>query len=106
MTSILFTPAQNDSSITLPFPVETGVQVDRTVVATFEQVTFEADVKWGQDLPLTLIWNFGDGYFGTGLIVSHAYDRLGVYTVTLSVTDSRKIVRITKPLSIVVKVRR
>jgi PKD repeat protein len=33
-------------------------------------------------------WNFGNGKFGTGKIVTQAYAIAGIYTVTLNVTDS------------------
>ncbi|HJR34115.1 MAG TPA: PKD domain-containing protein, partial [Gemmatimonadales bacterium] len=39
--------------------------------------------------PLTFSWDFGDGTTGTGPTPSHAYAELGVYLVTLTVTDSR-----------------
>ncbi len=40
------------------------------------------------DTPLTYAWDFGDGTTGTGVKPSHAYASYGVYTVTLTVTDS------------------
>lgn len=33
-------------------------------------------------------WDFGDGHFGRGVLESHRYDRLGTFSVTLTVTDS------------------
>ena len=41
------------------------------------------------DLPLTYAWDFGDGSTGTGANPTHAYATDGVYTVTLTVTDSK-----------------
>ena len=37
--------------------------------------------------PLTYSWDFGDGATGTGPTPSHAYTSLGVFTVTLVVSD-------------------
>jgi hypothetical protein len=36
---------------------------------------------------LTYQWDFGDGKVGTGAIVQHKYQKLGVFTVTLVVSD-------------------
>lgn len=35
------------------------------------------------------LWDFGDGTQGTGERTIHAYESLGIYTVTLSVTDNK-----------------
>jgi len=37
---------------------------------------------------LTYAWDFGDGSTGTGAMPSHAYTATGIYTVSLTVTDS------------------
>jgi hypothetical protein len=36
---------------------------------------------------LTATWTFGDGQSGTGLMTSHAYANVGVFTVAVSVSD-------------------
>src|SRR5207249_307726 len=37
---------------------------------------------------LSYAWTFGDGATGTGATPSHSYGTPGIYTVTLTVTDS------------------
>ncbi|NQT18923.1 MAG: PKD domain-containing protein, partial [Planctomycetes bacterium] len=39
------------------------------------------------DRPLTYSWEFGDGETGTGVVVTHSYDALGSYPVTLTVAN-------------------
>ncbi|GIH07903.1 hypothetical protein Rhe02_59700 [Rhizocola hellebori] len=36
---------------------------------------------------LSATWNFGDGQSGTGLTTSHPYSNVGVFNVTVSVSD-------------------
>lgn len=36
----------------------------------------------------TIDWDFGDGSFGSGDLVSHAYDNLGTYTVSVTVVNA------------------
>src|SRR5207247_4540779 len=38
--------------------------------------------------PYSYTWSYGDGSTGTGLQVTHTYDRDGTYQVTLTVADS------------------
>jgi len=38
--------------------------------------------------PTSYAWDFGDGFFGTGMITNHTYADPGTYMVTLNVTDS------------------
>jgi PKD repeat protein len=55
-----------------------------------QQVFFDANAS--QASPGRTIsrydWNFGDGYFGTGVTESHRFARAGTFQVTLTVTDS------------------
>jgi len=43
-------------------------------------------------------WNFGDGKKGFGEITTHAYNKTGVYTVELTVTDNQGLSNTTKTL--------
>jgi PKD repeat protein len=54
-----------------------------------QTVTFDASASTPDGGTITSYnWNFGDGKFGTGKIITHAYTTAGTYTVTLNVTDS------------------
>jgi PKD repeat protein len=41
----------------------------------------------GEDISLTALWDFGDGYSGVGERLTHTYDEPGIYHVSLVVTD-------------------
>jgi len=51
-------------------------------------VTFDGTASYDDDGSIIAYnWNFGDGEYGAGSTVSHAYDAFGVYTVVLIVVD-------------------
>ncbi|UCF08538.1 MAG: right-handed parallel beta-helix repeat-containing protein [Thermoplasmata archaeon] len=55
-----------------------------------EKITFNGSDSYDTSTDndsLMYWWDFGDGSFGTGKIVTHRYDENGTYTVTLQVTD-------------------
>jgi len=51
--------------------------------------------------PLTLSWDFGDGSTANGTKVSHAYDELGSYIITLTVSDTKSTNSTTKAVNVV-----
>jgi rhodanese-related sulfurtransferase len=54
-----------------------------------ELVTFDASSSTPNGGTISKYeWDFGDGEYATGQIVTHEYSSLGIYTVTLNVTDS------------------
>ena len=54
-------------------------------MVTFTSTSFDPD----GDAIVQHVWNFGDGFTALGSTAFHAYAAPGVYTVTLTVTDSR-----------------
>jgi PKD repeat protein len=62
-----------------------------TDVLTGETVSFDAsDTTDSETDTLTFSWNFGDGETEVGDAVEHVYMKRGIYTATLTVTDSQK----------------
>jgi PKD repeat protein len=54
-----------------------------------ETATFDASSSTpGSGTIISYEWDFGDGTQGSGQVVTHAYTAPGIYTVTLTVTDS------------------
>ena len=49
-----------------------------------EKITFKILNYYG-GITFSKVWNFGDGSFGWGAIVSHTYNKKGRYMVSLSV---------------------
>ncbi len=56
--------------------------------AAREPVDFNASSSWDADGDMrSYQWSFGDGSYGEGEAVSHAYGHIGTYSVTLTVSD-------------------
>jgi|Deesub1362A_J573_1020465.scaffolds.fasta_scaffold06643_1 hypothetical protein len=54
-----------------------------------ELVTFNASPSYDPDgTIISYVWNFGDGFTDSGVIVNHTYSSSGTYTVTLTVMDN------------------
>ena len=70
-----------------------------------QKVTFDASSSYDPyGKIVSYKWNFGDGYTGTGKIVTHTYSKAGQFTVKLTVTDddgksssTSKTVTVAKP---------
>ena len=52
-----------------------------------EPFSFSAAASTDNDIIADYNWDFGDGSYGSGVVVSHVYDSVGDYTVTLTLTD-------------------
>jgi PKD repeat protein len=54
-----------------------------------QKVTFDASSSYDPyGNIVSYKWNFGDGYTGTGKIITHTYSKAGQFTVKLTVTDN------------------
>lgn len=55
-----------------------------------QSITFNASSsEAGSGIIIRHKWNFGDGTYAIGKIVTHSYSSPGIYTVTLNVTNSK-----------------
>jgi PKD repeat protein len=55
-------------------------------------ITFDGTASYDTDGFITSYeWDFGDGNTGTGANPSHVYSTVGMYTVTLTVTDDQEL---------------
>ncbi len=59
-----------------------------SVGAESDTITFDATASSDDGWIVSYQWNFGDGSGGSGILVQHTYNKVGVYTVTLTVTDN------------------
>ena len=61
--------------------------VSQRFLDTEEVSTFDASGSTDNVFIDTYEWDYGDGTSGSGAKTTHAYDRAGLYVVTLTVTD-------------------
>ena len=61
--------------------------VSQRFLDTEEVSTFDASGSTDNVFIDTYVWDYGDGTSGSGAKTTHAYDRAGLYVVTLTVTD-------------------
>lgn len=59
-----------------------------TSICPGTSVTFTSTSVGGVPGPVTCTWSFGDGFSGSGTVVSHTYIASGWYNVTLSCTNA------------------
>ena len=81
------TDSININVTTIPPPTAViQVSPDAIGIAPFT-VTFDASGSYGHSI-VSYSWDFGDGNSSTGITARHIYNDVGIYTVTLTVTDS------------------
>lgn len=51
--------------------------------------TFQASVSGGSGVYPTVLWRFGDGGSGSGLVIQYTYQHSGRYVAILNITDSQ-----------------
>ena len=69
-------------------PLSASLASSTTRTYTERSVSFEGQGLNGAGEPYAFAWDFGDGETASGANVEHIYDRPGIYTVGLTVTDN------------------
>jgi hypothetical protein len=55
-------------------------------------VTFNASYSYDEDGEITnYTWDFGDSSYGYSILTTHIYEKMGIYTVKLTVTDDKGV---------------
>ena len=81
------TDTVNINITTIPPPTAViKVSPGTTGIAPFT-VAFDASDSFGYSI-VSYRWNFGDGNISTGIAITHTYNNVGMYIVSLTVTDS------------------
>src|SRR5213083_2279532 len=70
-----------------PPPILASFALSPSSPSAGQSVSFAASASGGTS-PYNYTWSYGDGSTGTGLQVTHTYDRDGTYQVALTVADS------------------
>ncbi len=66
-----------------------AVAGDEIIVTIGEEVTFDGSGSYDSDGSIVdYEWDFGDSSIGNGVVVAHTFTNIGVYLVTLTVTDN------------------
>ncbi|UCE73318.1 MAG: PKD domain-containing protein [Methanomassiliicoccales archaeon] len=80
--TVLPSPTQNEPPVAYAYP-------DYQIVSVGEDAWVHGYYSYDNDGWIeSYEWNFGDGYYGEGVNVTHAYSAPGIYTVILTVTDN------------------
>src|SRR3989454_1556602 len=95
----VYVNATDNAGLTTKSASATNAITDRPPTASFSEsatsvltgvsISFDASASSDPDGTMaTYSWNFGDGFTGTGKMVTHSYSTAGFFTVTLTVTDN------------------
>ncbi len=69
---------------------------------SLSDVTFDASSSTSSSPIASFMWNFGDGTTASGVVVKHAFQNTGNYTVTLTTTDANGLsASVTHPVIVV-----
>jgi hypothetical protein len=121
VVTILLTPIGDDFASTVPRSVQirlvrTGLMLppNGTPRPNFsfspvsprehEAVQFDASASSDDGQIVSYSWDFGDGASGTGVRASHAFPRAGIYQVTLTVTNDRRLSASTTAEAVVIAI--
>jgi len=69
-------------------PPTASFMVTPPIGAETDTITFDASASSDDGWIVSYDWNFGDRTSGAGKMVQHTYSVVGIYTVTLTVTDN------------------
>jgi PKD repeat protein len=83
------TNSKNITKTVLNRPPIASFTANETEVDVGKTIHFNASESYDPDGYIAkYFWDFGDGTNETGMVVDHAYNKTGNYTVTLTVTDN------------------
>lgn len=61
----------------------------KTIATVNEKVLFDAsDTVDSDGEEMKFVWDFGDGSVGSGAVIEHSFNKVGIYNVSLTVTDA------------------
>lgn len=79
------------SRIPVPPEAALAVETEGEVAVVGESVTFDASESTDDIAVISYQWDFGDGEFTTGRVVTHQYAEPGEYTARLTVVDGDEL---------------
>ena len=93
--------AQALYTVTVCQPVEEAAFAWSPVTPTVGQTVFFTGTFLSGSLPITFSWDFGDGCFACGRVVTHTYLLPGEFSVRMTVTNGCGQAVVERPLLVV-----